>query len=265
MKVLDCFGYFQYEDSDNRFFGFLHAFPTNSDLNSSPVSFNELLLDTTRPKRSYNLPSLPQRIRIAQSLTITILELHNAEWLHKDLNSQNIIFFYTSGKSLDFSSPFVSGFEYARPDKADAASFDVRGSPMDIYRHPSLLGPFPLGQKRPRYETKHDIYSLGLVLLEIGLWQQLRIFRKAGTKPADFFKLVKQLAIQELPHRVGDIYRDVVLSCIEGKGLYTRTEDAQQVGTSADSKSADERGGRDTSLVNFYWVVVRELERCHCK
>jgi hypothetical protein len=265
MKVLDCFGYFQYEDPDHRFFGFLYAFPPNSDLNSSPVSLNELLLDMTRPKRSYTLPSLPQRVRIAQSLAITILELHNAEWLHKGLNSQNVVFFYTSGKVLDFSSPFVSGFEYARPDKASAASFDVRGSPMDIYRHPALIGPFPPGQKRPRYEIKHDIYSLGLVLLEIGLWQQLAIFRKAGTKPADFFKLVKQLAIQELPHRVGDIYRDVVLSCIEGKGLYIEKEETEQVDSDAGPKSAGEQGGRDTSLVNFYWVVVRELERCHCK
>jgi hypothetical protein len=112
---------------------------------------------------------------------------------------------------------------------------------------------------------KHDIYSLGLVLLEIGLWQSLGVFRKAGTKPADFFKLVKQLAIQELPHRVGDVYRDVVLRCIEGEGLYTKKDEAQQEGPSPSRKSFDEQGGRDASLVNFYWVVVRELERCHCK
>ena len=261
MDVLDCLGYFQYEDQDRRLFGFISSFPPKSDSNRPPVSLYDLLIDGAKKKRSYSLPSLPQRIRIAQRLAITLLELHNAEWLHKDLNSRNVTFFYSSGTSLDLSTPYVSGFEYARPDDISAISFSVRSSSTDIYRHPSLLGPFHAGQKRPRYKRIHDIYSLGLLLLEIGLWKRVGDFRKPDTKPADFGKTLKQLISRELPHRVGDIYRDVVLRCIEGIDLYEADEPEGQAGP----ENSFEKEGRNVSLVKFYWSVIRELERCHCK
>jgi serine/threonine protein kinase len=257
MTVLHSLGYFQYEDQDRHLFGFISAFPPKADCNQPPVSLNDLLVDGGKPKRSHSLPTLPQRIWIAQRLAITLLELHNADWLHKDLNSKNVIFFQGSGAILNLDTPYVSGFEYARPDNISAISFSVRSSPTDIYRHPSLLGPFPAGQKRPRYNKIHDIYSLGLLLLEIGLWKQVGDFRKANTKPADFSSTLKQLASRELPHRVGDVYRDVVLRCIEGKDLF----DADPL-VFPDSS---EKGGRNPSLVKFYWSVIRELERCHCK
>jgi serine/threonine protein kinase len=264
LAVLDSFGYFQYEDQDHRLFGIISAFPRGSDISQSPVSLNELLVDGTKRKRSHSLPSFPQRIGIARRLAITLLELHNAEWLHKDLNSQNIIFFYSGDheKALDFDAAFVSGFGYARPDDASAMSFDVRGSPMIIYRHPSLLASYPDGQKRPRFQRIHDIYSLGLLLLEVGLWRQVGDFRKANAKPEEFVEVAKQLARQELPHRVGPIYRDVVLRCIDGESLYAGG--SRQEGKEAGG-NMDDREGRNASLVKFYWSVIRELERCHCE
>jgi serine/threonine protein kinase len=255
MAVLDSLGYFQYEDQDRRLFGFISAFPPKSDCSRPPTSLNDLLVDGAKQKRSYNLPSLPQRIWIAQRLAITLLELHNAEWLHKDLNSRNVVFFHSSGAQLDINTPYVCGFEYARPDDIGAISFSVRSSSTDIYRHPALLEPFAAGQKRPRYQRIHDIYSLGLLLLEIGLWKQVGEFRKPSTKPADFSKMLTQLANRELPHRVGEVYRDVVLRCMEGKDLCEADE----------PDDGSESGGLKSSLVKFYWSVIRELERCHCK
>ncbi|KAF4944587.1 hypothetical protein FGADI_12584 [Fusarium gaditjirri] len=165
----DSLGYVQYEEQEHRLFGFISAFPPKSDCNQPPLSLSDLLVDGTKHKRSYSLPSLPQRLRIAQRVTITLLELHNSEWLHKDLNSRNVLFFYGTGTVLNLSMPYVSGFEYTRPDNISAISFSVRSSPTDIYRHPGLLGPFPAHQTRPRYKRVHDIYSLGLLLLEISL------------------------------------------------------------------------------------------------
>lgn len=256
MNVLDSLGYFQYEDQDRRLFGFIYAFPPKSDSNQSPVSLHDLLADGAKHKRSYSLPSLSQRISIAQRVAITLLELHSSDWLHKDLNSRNVLFFHGSGTGLDLSKPYVSGFEYARPDDISALSFSVRRSQTDIYRHPTLLGPLSSGQKRPRYQRSHDIYSLGLLLLEVGLWKQVAEFRRPDTTPEGFRKMLIKLANYELPHRVGEIYRDVVLKCIEGKGLYEQ-HPAQE------DELANET--QNTSLVKFYWLIIRELERCHCK
>ncbi|KAF2680892.1 hypothetical protein K458DRAFT_489753 [Lentithecium fluviatile CBS 122367] len=263
MDVLEAFGYFQYEYQDHRLFGFISAFPPKTDANNAPVSLNDLLVDVTKPKRSHPLPSLPQRVRMAQRLAITLLELHNVEWLHKDLNSRNILFFYNSLATLDLGTPWVTGFEFARPDDISALSFSVRASSMNMYRHPSLLGPFAPGQKRPRFQRIHDIYSVGVLLLEIGLWKQVGDFRKPNMKPSGFATTLKQLAHRELPHRMGEVYRDVVLRCMDGEGLYISGE--QHEDDDEDDDAQNKREGRNASLVKFYWSVVRELERCHCK
>ncbi|KAH8881909.1 hypothetical protein GQ53DRAFT_847967 [Thozetella sp. PMI_491] len=261
MAVLDSLGYFQYEDQAHRLFGIISEFPSDSDHGRAPVSLNELLTDGTKHKRLYGLANLSQRIRIAQRLAITLLELHNAEWLHKDLNSWNIIFFYNgSAVTPYFDAPYISGFEYARPDNIGAISFNARSSPMSVYRHPSLLGPFSSGEERPRFQRIHDIYSLGLLLLEIGLWKQVGDFCKSNTKSIDFANTLKRLAEQELPHRMGTIYRDVVLRCIDGHGLCPSNPEQEELEHSEGSTKKD----RNTSLVKFYWSVIRELERCHC-
>jgi hypothetical protein len=114
---------------------------------------------------------------------------------------------------------------------------------------------------RPRYKRVHDIYSLGLLLLEIGLWKQVAEFRRPDTTPADFRKILVKLATLELPHRVGDVYRDVVLNCIEGKRLHEGGE--PELHPAQENEVENET--RNTSLVRFYWLIIRELERCHCK
>ena len=178
MSILNCLGYFQDDSADRRLFGFINVIPPKASQLSIPVSLNELLQDVRNPKRTFALPTLPQRIRIAQRLAITFLELHNSEWLHKSFHSDNVIFFKQNDKVVQFEAPYVCGFEFSRPDQVSAISFDVQSSLMDIYRHPSLRGPFQPGKERPRYQRAYDVYSLGLVLLEIGLWQSVRAFQK---------------------------------------------------------------------------------------
>jgi serine/threonine protein kinase len=197
-----------------------------------------------------------------------MLELHNAQWLHKDLHSDNVIFFSSSNiaskhtdkiTNIELTNPYICGFEYARPDQVSAISFDVRKSSFNFYRHPSLSDVDTNG-KRPRYEKKHDIYSLGLLLLEIGLWQPLKVFYKEGSDTVDFGKKVKSLAIAELPHRVGEGYKDVVLRCLSGDGL---GNDSQE-GDGDSTGNVGPQPTEDPDLAKFYWLVVRELEKCHC-
>jgi len=52
-------------------------------------------------------------------------------------------------------------------------------------------------------------------------------------------------------HRMGRIYRDMVIRCIEGIEKATDETDSEE------QKSED--------LMSFYWFVVRELAKCHCK
>ncbi|KAF4414310.1 hypothetical protein CGCF415_v009574 [Colletotrichum fructicola] len=66
----------------------------------------------------------------------------------------------------------------------------------------------------------HDIYALGVVLLEIGLWQPVLTLEKSGfSKVRDPHAIKKHLikhAEKRLGAKMGDKYQKVVLNCLKG-------------------------------------------------
>lgn len=106
----------------------------------------------------------------------------------------------------------------------------LTGSLLD--RHPTRQCTDP----KARYQMQHDIYSLGVVLLEIGLWTSFVLYdlEKSSSPipnnilgPTELTKFpkilgdasqVKQrfedLATNELPARLGRRYSDIVLLCL---------------------------------------------------
>jgi hypothetical protein len=118
--------------------------------------------------------SLRRRFDIATTMVRAVLQLHTAGWLHKSLRTNNVIFLApedaTSAKFLE-GSPYLIGFEHARPDTAIAAAFTQLPDtePLnDIYRHPQARG-----LQRETYRKQFDVYALGCILLEIGMWKAL--------------------------------------------------------------------------------------------
>jgi hypothetical protein len=92
--------------------------------------------------------------------------------VHESFRSENILFFprllktQESTKSedrLDISRPWVMGFEFSRPEFDFSSGRPDKDVARNIYRHPER-------QKQPQrpFSKVHDIYSLGVVLLEIG-------------------------------------------------------------------------------------------------
>jgi len=71
---------------------------------------------------------------------------------------------------------------------------------------------------RKPYCKSFDIYSLGLVLLEIGLWKVLQLYHKRHYS-AEIFrdKVVVQNLIPNLNSKTGRLYRDIVERCICAK------------------------------------------------
>ncbi|KAH7310898.1 hypothetical protein B0I35DRAFT_463415 [Stachybotrys elegans] len=115
----------------------------------------------------------------------------------------------------------------------------------DIYRHPDRQGL----QASVPYSMLHDIYSLGVVFLEIGLWRsELAVDRQAPLKrihkplfwgslhktrcqEQDPFKikaLYQKLARSVIPQTIGGRFAAVVeacLTCVEGD--FGHVEDGQ--------------------------------------
>src|SRR5205814_1941625 len=93
----------------------------------------------------------------------------------------NILFFRTRSPSatstgrVDISSPFIVGFDCSRHILAPTTPPTITKA-YELYCHPSYLkeGSFAKGFRR-----QYDIYSLGLVLFEIGVWKKLEEFENA--------------------------------------------------------------------------------------
>jgi hypothetical protein len=127
-------------------------------------------------------------------------------------------------------------------------------SARDIYKHPNLRGQqvTTKGDRVPIFDRKYDIYSLGVTLLEIGLWDAVSTFNLNSPSPQHFAERLVRVCKRDLGHRMGRTYRDVVLRCLDGSAA----GDAEQV------KSDDQKA---EGLMHFYWSVVRELAKCQCK
>jgi len=167
-RTLHCRGFF--EDYEKAQYAFVFDRPTEADPTKSPVS----LLQMFRLKNF--LPSQTQRVRLARILASALSQLHSAGWLHKSLRADNILFFPSRPKAgghkwgISLDEPYLVGYEYARFDGTSEVSEQPSSNPEhDIYRHPLAIGDFS-----ESFNRLFDIYSLGLIFVEIAQWRPLR-------------------------------------------------------------------------------------------
>ncbi|KAF2248889.1 hypothetical protein BU26DRAFT_308653 [Trematosphaeria pertusa] len=170
--------------------------------------------------------TLGQRFKLASALAKCITQLQMVKWVHESFRSENILFFPSASKKcigsdsdepcIDYGDPCVLGFEFTRPEIDFSAGFADLSLERDVYRHPERQG-------RPgRMFTKiHDVYALGVVLLEIGLWQRAITLEKNQFRTArDPFVIQAQLlkqAQRRLGDKMGEKYQQVVIACLTGE------------------------------------------------
>ena len=200
-----------------------------------PLSLHDLLSSPLRPP-------LEVRYKLAKRLADTFAWLYGSGWMHKGISSSNIIFplMYREPTSATFHAlpqALVQGFNYSR-ELTQSQTID-RGKVLNdleaaIYRHPKYQGEAASG-----YEIQYDIYSLGLVLLEIALWGPLMDFLKPRKEKvsttalsptmrtfheAEALELKRRAMIRiehELAYRVGSSYKEIVKWCLNLEGPVT--------------------------------------------
>ena len=259
MHVLCCEGYVHRPDL--RHFQTILKFPPGM---GSPKTLRDLLLDPD-PQTE---PSITSRVRLCKQTATAVLYTHTASLVHKAIQPDAILLLNkidsddsqkntgttTSPKTAPLGIPFLTGFGQARQETPDTHS-SLRHSThweQDLYAHPSRQG-----QPTAKYTMAHDIYSIGVILLEIGLWRSFVIWNSfindftideavLGTEGKLIFRRMKErragagqelkrlfegLAAQELPNVMGERFCEVVLRClgaVEGK-LVGETEAAAAV------------------------------------
>jgi hypothetical protein len=186
--------------------------------------------------------SLSDRFRIAQQLATSVSYIHTYGFVHKGIRPETILIFQDHKSPLGAS--FLLGFEKFR--LADGRTLRVGDCvwEKDLYRHPSRQGL----KLEEDYTMQHDIYSLGVCLLEIGLWKSFVIYHdddkgdggspmpstlllpimgnnigengdgddnEDEIKKASIIKeYLVQLAKQHLPSHMGDRYTEIVITCL---------------------------------------------------
>ena len=207
-RTLDVLGYI--DDTNPVFgnprFGLLYKLPKGVDESKEPVTLN-LLLDHTKYFRRHP-PELGSRFQLARCLSTSVYHLLATGWLHKGIRSHNIIFF----EADSVKTPYIVGFDHSRPDHPKEVSVkDESNLEFDRYRHPEYLS-----SSTQSYVKKYDVYALGVLLLEIGMWAPIASLHKVKYSLQEFQQRMTTMYVEELIPRMGQIYTDVVKRCLVG-------------------------------------------------
>jgi hypothetical protein len=220
-RTMHCFGLFRHSDC----LAFVYELPKHLITTTEPLTETEWHLRkphllSTSLKRVDPLP-LGMRFDMARDLLKSVILLHASGWLHKNIRPDSVIFFPGNRQPpvrtwIDFTKVHLMGYGYSRPYAAGAPGYGIYGDvddiqtrksiKLDMYQHPDKRA-----DSATRYLHANDLYSLGLVFLEIGLWQPLQnlVKDKGDTRDA-----ILQEPLYRLKGHCGNIYADVVKKCL---------------------------------------------------
>lgn len=179
----------------------------------TPLALNHIIKSTKGIQR----PPLEKRFLMAETLGRAVQTWHSVGWLHQNIGSGHIILFRRRDTSdIDYDKPYLGGFEFARPNAAYSIPRGHDTLELDIYRHPDRQG----NPQRP-HRKEDDLYSFGVLLLEIGLWQlasDMLGSGKSDTRPSAVAIRDKLLdnSRQRLSHYMGTSYAHAVDTCLSG-------------------------------------------------
>ncbi|PLN80669.1 prion-inhibition and propagation-domain-containing protein [Aspergillus taichungensis] len=168
-RVMDCLGY---ANEPTHIHWLIFSFPPGSDVKFSPINLTSLIA-RSNPRSSTRCPhpTSIERLRLAFHAALSLLQIHSVNWLHKDVKPDNFFFFVKEGaRDYDLAQPWLAGFSYSRPFRTYLSSDAQKRETADFYLAPAYK---QVVGSQARYQKRYEIYSLGLVLFEVGLWDSL--------------------------------------------------------------------------------------------
>ena len=229
---------------------------------------------------SAKMPSINARLELCRQAAVATFYTHTSGLVHKSIRPEAFLVFRDvtqevghvasphsrpmpsrqrddNGEHDVLGTLYLTGFELAREDKPGSFS-SMRGSvdwEQKIYSHPSRHS------SGTRYTMAYDVYSLGVNLLEIALWQSFICFdhseqrmvfneeaipggreichdlrRGVRTAGSRLQVLYLEAARVFLPCSMGNRFRDITLYCLRAieDGLGNEDETGREVSASAE-------------------------------
>lgn len=182
-----------------------------------PRTLRQLIHD----QRNTPTPVLGDRFALAFALATAFSHFHSSGWLHKGFHSGNIIFVAQNSEDnnsaeavIRLTDPFVTGFQYSRPEGASSLSRGpLENKELEYYYHPSA---------EKGFSRRTDLYSLGVVLCEIGRWGLVgdtvseRTRHKMVDRHAWQGYMLRKI-LTDMGWRMGDRYQRAVRTLLESR------------------------------------------------
>ena len=171
------------------------------------------------------IPSKRVRQLMALNLAKAILALHLSHQVHGRITPENIFFDLSnvndSASELEaLTTPLLAGFEISRDVGGKSDYLDEEDFSQRVYLHPDR---HPTGSQKSYQRRPYDIFSLGLVLIEIGLWTRFQYMKKYQESSTDeerqaFAARLRKAFSRQPMEKEGDmgrIYHAIVRYCLE--------------------------------------------------
>lgn len=188
----------------NRRIGFIYRLEGNAS--SLPVPLLDLLREAAKNRTR---PPLGERFELAYKLASAVSLFHATDWIHKSLRSDAIVF----SRRHAITAPQIARFQYSRP----AADTSLESRPadvpeLDVYYHPDVVA--------HGWNKVREIYSLGMILLEIAHWRPVFETKFKTMAPKDVARSILEDVDgkfgEDLAGLVGKTFVDVIKCCLTG-------------------------------------------------
>ncbi|KAL9004437.1 MAG: hypothetical protein Q9188_002736 [Gyalolechia gomerana] len=203
---------------------------------------------------------LQARITLTRRLCEAVLCVHTSGLVHKSIRPDTVLLVQQASDPQDaLGSAYLTDWFMLRKVTELSSRRGSDNWTEDFYRHPRRQG----RQPEERYNMGHDIYSLGILLLEVCLWEpfvqpwrnppvsqlyetratDLNIISTTGsdvidelTMPLNIYKVINNLAETEVAPRMGTPLATFIISCLQcldGKVDGLREQDFKSSSTTA--------------------------------
>lgn len=237
------------DDILNYRLGLVFERPEDVHASLPPISLHELLHTVRKPR-------VTERVTLAHAVAHCLLYLHAVNWLHKGLRSHNIIFFRTETGQVAYDKPYLSGFDFSRPAK-DAMTQIPDDIENDLYRHPHAQSS-TYAEERERFKRSFDIYSLGVMFVEIAFWKPVdrvldidlnAVRRSRRVALGVRSQLLDPSIIEDIGASMGEKFENATRRCIAG---------GEQLGLVEGGDETSDAVAANLSMA-FYENVVQQL------
>jgi hypothetical protein len=234
--ILKCLGYREQEQRAELVF----ELPAGA---RTPRMLSDVIMsDQGHPSNGSH--SLDSRYQLARQVCDTVFSVFTSGLVHKNIRTNTILLAIEDDEKTatpttlaELGNPYLTTWTLLRKASGLTSGPGASGMVEDFYRYPKRQGIQP----EQRYNFGHDIYSLGVCLLEIGLWEPFftsestvtisTLYKETALHlrlvegedigrmerliwPAVVPKVLLHLAKSKIPQRMGIAYSELIIACL---------------------------------------------------